>query len=107
MKTGTDSYENESGKVEQRDDYPWGLLISLNDEAIKRLALSMPKVGDELMLTAKVKVMSTSTHESGDETHNDVSMQITDMAFGPSTLPKTRSAASVMYGPDDDDSGDD
>ena len=29
LKTGTDTYQDEDGKTQTRDDYPWGLCISL------------------------------------------------------------------------------
>ena len=105
MKTGTDSYEGEDGKVEQRDEYPWGLLLTLNSEVIKRLRLTLPKVGDEMMLVARVKVMSTGTSEDGKETRQSADMQITDMGLGPVEQQPQRSAASVMYGGDEQGGG--
>jgi hypothetical protein len=102
MKTGTNSYESEDGTTEQRDEYPWGLQITLNDEVFRRLAISLPKVGDELMLTAKVNVQSTSTDEDGQKTRSSATMQITDMAITPAAQGEQprKSTVSVMYGDD-------
>lgn len=64
------------------DQYPWGLSISLDAEAMKKLGLkSAPKVGTVMKLTAKVKVQSRGEHESeeGGESR-DCSLQITDLA---------------------------
>lgn len=96
LKQGTDTYENSDGEVKTRDEYPWGLHITLNDDVIKKLAMAVPKVGDEVMVTAKAKVLSTSTREDGDESKSTVELQITDIGIGAEG--DKPSAASVLYG---------
>ncbi|UPY96261.1 capsid staple protein [Pectobacterium sp. 21LCBS03] len=96
LKQGTDTYENSDGEVKTRDEYPWGLHITLNDDVIKKLGMTVPKVGDELMVTAKAKVLSTSTREDGDESKSTVELQITDIGIG--SEGEKPSAAMVLYG---------
>jgi hypothetical protein len=46
--------------------------------------MPLPKVGGELMLIAKVKVTSVSSHENvGQKTRSSVSLQITKMCLEP------------------------
>lgn len=65
----------------EREDYPYGLSISLDAETIKKLGLSEDlQVGDvvELRAKAKVRSMSQSSSEEGGE-NRDLSLQITDL----------------------------
>lgn len=58
------------------DGYPWGTRINLEDDVLKKLDINtLPNVGDELMIEAKVRVISV--RESGDS--RSVELQITDM----------------------------
>jgi hypothetical protein len=53
IKTGTDSFVGEDGKPETKDQYPWGLRITLDNESLQRLGLnakSLPAVGDSVQL---------------------------------------------------------
>ena len=45
LKTGTDTYQDEDGKTQTRDDYPWGLCISLDNDTLNRLGITTPPVG--------------------------------------------------------------
>lgn len=64
--------------------YPYGLCLSLDDETLTKLGIEGPvSVGTEMMITAKVKVTSTSERESvsgGSEARME--LQITDMEIG-------------------------
>jgi len=61
--------------------YQWGLGLNLDNEALDKLGIALPKVGTTLMLVAKVAVTSVSAHESDSDTTRSVSLQITDMAL--------------------------
>ncbi len=98
LKQGTDSFENEDGKTVQRDDYPWGLRITLNNETLKKLGITLPKVGAEMLLAGKVKVLSTSTREDGDETNSSVDLQITDIGLMDDSAAPQKTAADTLYG---------
>jgi hypothetical protein len=68
--------------------YPYGLEITLEEEAIAKLELELPKHGAVLGLTAKVTVTSVAEIESGDpgqkkRTNRTIRLQITDLALGP------------------------
>lgn len=53
LKTGTDSYQDESGETRTRDEYPWGLCITLNNDTLNKLKAQPKGVGTEVMITAK------------------------------------------------------
>jgi hypothetical protein len=68
---------------EQKPEYPWGLNINLDEESLKKLGIAdLPAVGGEMMITAKVKVTSTSSVEYDEGSRRTVALQITDMAIG-------------------------
>ncbi|MFQ6256117.1 capsid staple protein [Yersinia enterocolitica] len=98
LKQGTDTFETEGGKVETRVDYPWGLRITLNNETLKKLGIALPKVGDVLELVGKVKVLSTSTREDGEETTSNAELQITDIGLIAGNVEAAKSAADTLYG---------
>lgn len=101
LKQGTDVFENEDGKTVQRDDYPWGLRITLNNETLKKLGIALPKVGAEMLLAGKVKVLSTSTREDGEDSFSSVEMQITDIGLMDDGAAPQKSAADTLYGSDE------
>lgn len=98
LKTGTDSYQDESGETKTRDDYPWGLCINLDNETLKKLGASPQPVGTEVMITAKAIVKSMSTREDGEGVRHDASLQITDMGIAPASGEQTKTAAETLYG---------
>lgn len=68
--------------------YPYGLEVSLEEEAIEKLGIKLPEHGAALGLVAKVIVTAVSETESGDpgqkkRTNRSIRLQITDLALGP------------------------
>ncbi|VXB52128.1 conserved hypothetical protein [Pantoea brenneri] len=103
MKTGTESVEGENGAVETRDEYPWGLRISLNGDALKKLGTELPKVGDMMAIGGMAKIVGVSTRESeGGESHSHIDLQITDFGMEASDATPPKTAAATLYGPEDD-----
>lgn len=98
LKTGTDTYQDESGKTHTRDDYPWGLCINLDNETLKKLGATPQPVGSEVMITARAIIKSTSSRESEDGPRHDASLQITDMAIAAASQQEQKSAAETLYG---------
>ncbi|WP_312293266.1 capsid staple protein [Atlantibacter hermannii] len=98
LKTGTDTYQDESGKTQSRDDYPWGLCINLDNETLKKLGATPQPVGSEVMITARAIIKSTSSRESEDGPRHDASLQITDMAIAAASQQEQKSAAETLYG---------
>ena len=94
LKTGTDTYQDEDGKTQTRDDYPWGLCIELNNETLTRLKATPQSAGTEVMITAKAIIRSTMQHNA--------SLQITDMALSPVSGEQPKTAAQTLYGGEDD-----
>ncbi|MEL5392872.1 capsid staple protein [Serratia nevei] len=100
LKIGTDTYESESGKPETRDEYPWGLRFSLNNDTLQKLGIgddALPKVGDVMQIGGLVKVLSVSTRTEGDKAESTVDLQFTDIGVEPAAAPQ-RSAADTLYG---------
>lgn len=84
--------------MDERDDYPWGLSIDLDEETMEKLEFS-GKIGDEFTLVAKVCVKST--HESASDNHSNktASLQITDMDL--TKKADEKSAEELLYGEGD------
>lgn len=62
--------------------YPWGLSINLNEDSMAKLGVDLPKVGEELMLHAMVKVTDSHMSETeGGKKNVSCALQITDMAL--------------------------
>lgn len=69
-------------------DFPYGLTIRMDGDELDKLKINtLPTVGTDMVITAKVKITrvsqsaSTSTKGDADESRC-VEMQITDMAIG-------------------------
>lgn len=83
-------------------EYPWGLCIRLEDKSLEALGITkLPSVGDELMVTAKVKVTSVRESEyqregGTAEVDRCVELQITDMGLG--KVEAEKDAAGALYG---------
>lgn len=83
LKTGTDSYQDESGETRTRDEYPWGLCITLNNDTLNKLKAQPQGVGTEVMITAKAVIRGLSARETDDGVNRSADLQITDMAIAP------------------------
>lgn len=79
--------------------YPWGLSLTLDDKAIEKLGLKLPKVGGSLLLEARVDVTAVSSNESTHGGKNrSITLQITEMCLEPA--PAKKAAATTLYGED-------
>ncbi|HBV7426222.1 capsid staple protein [Citrobacter sp. Cb028] len=102
LKTGTDSFQDEKGETHTRDDYPWGLCISLDNETLSKLGVATPTVGGVVMIMAKAIVKSTSERQDDDGTYRRAELQITDMGIAPDSSEQQKTAAQTLYGGEDD-----
>lgn len=98
LKTGTDTYQDEDGKTQTRDDYPWGLCIELNNETLNKLKAQPQGVGTEVMITAKAVIRGLSARETDDGVNRSADLQITDMALAPVSGEAPKTAAQTLYG---------
>ena len=80
-------------------EYPYGLCIDLDDDALEKLGItSLPKVGTEMMIRAKVVVRSTRAYNTqGGESEASAGLQITDMEIE-NNQGRNDSAANMLYG---------
>lgn len=97
LKLGTDTFQNESGDTEQKDNYPYGTRISLGTEEMKKLGIPLPKVGEVFTVVGVAKVISThsSESESDEEQRVNVELQLTSLGLDAESK---KSAADVLYG---------
>lgn len=75
-----------------RDDFPFGLSIDLNDESLKKLGMSkLPQVGDELIVAGIGRVTSVSERSDSNRKTRNVSIQLEQLDVGPLKVggPKT------------------
>lgn len=70
---------------ETRDEYPWGLRISLDGETMAKLGMTeLPKIDAEFKLVALVCAVSISENETSDgEARRNVELQIEQMMLMP------------------------
>lgn len=99
MKTTKKEGLTEEAKDYEEPEYPYGTSITINDEKIAALGLDKAAVGNEMMITAKVKVTSKSEYDSEDSGKNaSIEMQITDIMV---EAGDKESLSDKMYGSDE------
>lgn len=93
-KAAEERWEVES---ERGPDYPYGLCINLGADEMEKLGIKdLPEIGEQMSLTATVKVTSVSSYDSeGGGSSKSVSLQITEMGLDDG---KSTSAAEKLYG---------
>lgn len=91
-------YSGDAAVASDAPEYPHGLCIRLDDDALEKLGITaLPAIGTEMMVTAKVIVKSTSAYSrQGGEDHKDVELQITDLELG--QMSASSDAATALYG---------
>ena len=62
-------------------DYPYGLTLNLDQDALEKLGIELPDVGDSFFVVAIAKVKSVSEHQSDEHTSQDVSLQIEQLSL--------------------------
>jgi hypothetical protein len=82
-----------SPSIDESPRYPYGLSISLDDDAIEKLGCDNLNVGDEVQITAKATVTSKSGYQTmvGDA-ESSIGLQITDMEVSGASSNKTTKA---------------
>lgn len=104
MTLSKEEAKEESGCIAPDGDmprYPYGLSLCLDDETLQKLGITtLPAIGAEMTLNARVKITSVRSRETQDEKGNEsessVDMQITAMEVN--TEQQEQSAAAVLYG---------
>ena len=85
---------------DKMDEYGYGLCIHLDEDQVEALGLTqLPEPGTVLMIHAKDMVTRTMVENDGEGDEKHLSLQITDMEFGP-VEGKAKSSASLLYGDD-------
>lgn len=64
---------------EERDDYPWGLRIHIDEETAEKLGLGDLDAGQDVMLHAKCFVAEDSINKTNGKTRRNMALQITAM----------------------------
>ena len=86
-----------------RDPFPWGLKVDLNNVSIKKLGVDVSKyvVGEEVTIIAKSKIerLSQAANSTGGE-NQSMTLQITNLQLKqgnskPNKLSQTKTSASV------------
>lgn len=78
------------------NEYPYGLRINLEEDAISKMGISLPAVGSKMKLEAVVEVCNVSMYEGeGNHKRRSMSLQITEMGLEKSA---SSDAAKKLYG---------
>ena len=102
MRMTAEEANEESGSPTAGDNdapqYPYGLEIQLDDDALKKLGLALPSVGYTFMITALATVtrVGSSQVQDGDK-EESTSLQITDMQLDAPPADASAQAAK-LYG---------
>lgn len=84
-----------------QDAYPYGLRLCLCEEEMEKLGITeLPKIGAEMGLVAKVKVVRVSSNasEGQEDESKSLEFQVTEMCIESGG----KSAAASLYGENDD-----
>ena len=77
--------------------YPWGLSLTLDEEALDKLGIELPEVDEKVAVIAKATVTNVSSNSSaGGEKRRSVSLQITELCIEPGA--STKKAEEALYG---------
>lgn len=87
-----------SGTADTQPEYPWGLTISLDDDAMAKLGLTkVPAIGKKFTVTAIAVVCSSSQYATqGKEDEASFSLQIQAMELNAGS--SAADTASKLYG---------
>lgn len=86
----TDMRLSRADKLEERaesiaadmPDYPYGLSLSLDEDALDKLGISLPNVGEVFFVLASARVKSVSESQYSDSNKSqNVSLQIEQLAL--------------------------
>jgi len=93
--------EESPGEIEYEEPmYPYGLCLHLDQDQLEKLGITaLPKVGGEMMITAKCGVKSVSSNQmQGGDAESRVCLQITDMDVGQTDNAQNNDRATKLYG---------
>ena len=78
----TRSEKSEETAIESSPpDYPYGLSLNLDQDAIDKLGIDLPDAGDTFFVVAVAKVRSVSEYKNDDRTTQDISLQIEQLSL--------------------------
>ena len=70
--------------IEDRDDFPYGLAVSLDDESLAKLGMkTLPGVGEAFIVVGVGKVKSVSENSNSNRTNRNVTIQLEKLEVGP------------------------
>lgn len=98
MKRSVEKAESALLAPEMKEEYPYGLRISLGSDELTKLGIKeMPTIDSEMKLTALVCVVGISQSESTNgEPHRHLELQIEQMALAPAKE-EDNATAKAMY----------
>jgi hypothetical protein len=65
--------------LDDAPQFPWGLCLTLNDDALAKLGIPLPNVSSTFTLVAKVEVVRAAATKKQDGAELSADLQITDM----------------------------
>ena len=77
----TEKAEDAAEVATDTPDYPYGLLLSLDEDALEKLGIDLPDVGDTFLVVAVATVRSVSEHKHENNTSQNVGLQIEKLSL--------------------------
>ena len=81
MKLSRSEKAEDAEVASERPEYPYGLQLNLDQDALEKLGIELPDVGDTFFVVAVAKVLSVSERKSQEHTSQDVSLQIEQLSL--------------------------
>ena len=81
MKLSRSEKVEEVSPISDAPDYPYGLRLSLDEDALDKLGIELPDVGDSFFVVAVATVQSVSEHQSEGSTSQNVELQIEQLSL--------------------------
>jgi hypothetical protein len=69
--------------ITQQPEYPWGTRLNFTNDMVTQLGLDKIDVGTKVMITAEAVIVGKTVNEGSNETHRDISIQLTAVMVNP------------------------
>ncbi|KKL56226.1 hypothetical protein LCGC14_2247550 [marine sediment metagenome] len=81
MKLSRAEKADDAEVASERPDYPYGLSLSLDEDALEKLGIELPAIGDTFFVVAIARVKGVSEHENEDSKSQNVQLQIEQLSL--------------------------
>ena len=81
MKLSRAEKADDAEVASERPDYPYGLSLSLDEDALEKLGIELPGIGDTFFVVAIARVRGVSEHQDEASKSQNVQLQIEQLSL--------------------------